>query len=175
MADSVVQLTMADVTKLQKVSQETFKDTFGAYNTDDDMSWYLNNQLSIQRLEEQLQTENSFFYFLEKNHQVVGYLKLNINDAQSEDQGKDALEVERIYVRPDYKRLGYGRQLMDYAVTRAYQLDKKFVWLGVWEYNHAAQKFYAALGFSEFGDHLFTLGGARQRDVLMKKELRARV
>lgn len=172
MADSIVQLTAADAEKLQAISRETFQDTFGAYNTDDDMDWYLNNELSLKRLQEQLKNAHSFFYFLNQGSQVVGYLKLNINDAQSEDQGGDALEVERIYVRPDYKRLGYGRQLMDFAIKRAYQLDKKFVWLGVWEYNHAAQKFYEALGFTQFDDHLFTLGSARQRDVLMRKDLR---
>ncbi len=169
MADSIVQLTVADAGELQAISQETFLDTFGAYNTDDDMDWYLNNELSLKRLQQQLQNENSFFYFLKQDEQVVGYLKLNINDAQSEDQGGDALEIERIYVRPDYKRQGYGRQLMDYAIKRAYQLDKKFVWLGVWEYNHAAQKFYETMGFKQFDDHLFMLGGARQRDVLMKR------
>lgn len=172
MADSIVQLTTTDAAKLQSISQETFEDTFGAYNTDEDMDWYLTNELSLKRLQEQLENVNSFFYFLEKNNQIVGYLKLNINDAQSDNQGDDALEVERIYVRPDYKRLGYGRQLMNYAVKRAYQLDKQVVWLGVWEYNHAAQKFYEALGFKTFGDHLFTLGGAKQRDVLMRKEIR---
>lgn len=175
MADSIIQLTTADTTKLQAISQETFKDTFGGYNTDDDMDWYLNKELSIKQLRSQLKNANSFFYFLKKDNQIVGYLKLNINDAQSDDQDGDALEIERLYVRPDYKRMGYGRQLMDYAIKRAYQLDKNVVWLGVWEYNHAAQKFYGAMGFTQFGDYLFTLGGARQRDVLMKKELKVRV
>jgi len=64
MADSIVQLTVADAGELQAISQETFLDTFGAYNTDDDMDWYLNNELSLKRLQQQLQNENSFFYFL---------------------------------------------------------------------------------------------------------------
>lgn len=169
MADSIIQLTVEDAAALQAISQETFQDTLGAYNLDEDMNWYMGHELRKERLQEQLQNANSFFYFLKKDDQIVGYLKLNINAAQSVDQGAGALEVERIYVRKAYKRLGYGRQLMDYAIKRAYQLDKKVVWLGVWEYNHAAQKFYAALGFSEFADHLFKLGNARQRDILMKK------
>ena len=73
--------------KLQDQSK-TFKDTFGAYNTDEDMN-YLNNHESIQRLQEQLQTEIPFSTF-GKRASVIGYLRLKLNDAQS-DRGKDAL------------------------------------------------------------------------------------
>ena len=34
MADSIIQLTVADAAALQAISQETFQDTLGAYNLD---------------------------------------------------------------------------------------------------------------------------------------------
>jgi ribosomal protein S18 acetylase RimI-like enzyme len=45
------------------------------------------------------------------------------------------------------------------------------MWLGVWEENPRAIRFYQKLGFVEFGEHIFQLGDDAQRDVLMKKKL----
>jgi ribosomal protein S18 acetylase RimI-like enzyme len=50
-------------------------------------------------------------------------------------------------------------------------MKKDNIWLGVWEHNHQAIKFYTTWGFEKFGDHLFLLGDDPQTDWLMKKEL----
>ena len=47
----------------------------------------------------------------------------------------------------------------------------EYVWLGVWEHNHKAIKFYQDKGFVRFGEHVFVLGEDRQTDFLMKKTL----
>ncbi|KRK98784.1 hypothetical protein FD04_GL000525 [Secundilactobacillus odoratitofui DSM 19909 = JCM 15043] len=172
MTDKLVQLSIADLTALQAISRETFADTFGKYNTPEDLQRYLDSAYSDSQLTSELNNENSSFYALYHDNQIVGYTKLNIDDAQSEVQGPDALEVERIYIRPAFKRMGFGRQLMDYAIKSGFQLNKKRVWLGVWERNHAAQKFYESFGFVPFDDHVFTLGQSRQRDILMNKILK---
>ncbi|MTV82752.1 GNAT family N-acetyltransferase [Secundilactobacillus folii] len=171
MADEMIALTEADLAELRAISLETFSDTFGPFNSDEDMKTYLDNAYSLKTLQAEMDNPNSQFYFLKHDNNIVGYLKLNVGDAQSEEQGGDALEVERIYVRPGFKRRGYGGQMMKFALSRGYQLGKQFVWLGVWERNHAAQKFYEQFGFEMFDDHLFMLGNSRQRDVLMKKQL----
>ncbi len=46
-----------------------------------------------------------------------------------------------------------------------------YVWLGVWEHNYKAIKFYQDKGFVCFGEHVFVLGEDRQTDFLMKKTL----
>ena len=43
-----------------------------------------------------------------------------------------------------------------------------FLWLGVWEKNLSAIRFYEKNGFTAFGEHIFMLGTDPQRDVLMK-------
>ena len=45
------------------------------------------------------------------------------------------------------------------------------IWLGVWEKNEKAIKFYRKNGFIEFDKHIFVLGSDRQTDILMKLEL----
>ncbi|OYY07322.1 MAG: GNAT family N-acetyltransferase, partial [Sphingobacteriia bacterium 35-36-14] len=46
-----------------------------------------------------------------------------------------------------------------------------FIWLGVWEKNSRAIRFYEKNGFKIFSSHLFTLGNDIQTDLLMKLEI----
>ena len=51
--------------------------------------------------------------------------------------------------------------------------DKKvdYVWLGVWEENPRAIRFYQKNGFVEFDKHIFRLGDDEQTDIMMKRFL----
>ena len=46
-----------------------------------------------------------------------------------------------------------------------------YVWLGVWEQNPRAIRFYEKNGFVPFDTHVFILGEDKQTDILMKKIL----
>lgn len=43
------------------------------------------------------------------------------------------------------------------------------VWLGVWEDNGAAQRFYERYGFQKVGEHGFTMAATTQTDWIMLK------
>jgi ribosomal protein S18 acetylase RimI-like enzyme len=45
------------------------------------------------------------------------------------------------------------------------------VWLGVWERNPRAIRFYERNGFAAVGDHIFQLGSDPQRDLIMVRRL----
>ncbi|RZL17332.1 MAG: GNAT family N-acetyltransferase, partial [Pedobacter sp.] len=46
-----------------------------------------------------------------------------------------------------------------------------YVWLGVWEENPRAIRFYQKNGFMPFDKHIFKLGEDEQTDIMMKKML----
>jgi ribosomal protein S18 acetylase RimI-like enzyme len=48
---------------------------------------------------------------------------------------------------------------------------KAYIWLGVWEHNTAAIRFYERLGFEKFAMHPYYIGKDRQTDWLMKMNL----
>jgi len=68
-------------------------------------------------------------------------------NAQSEAIGDNCLEIERIYISKQFKRLGLGTKLLEFGINKAKELNKQSVWLGVWENNLAAQKFYQKMDF----------------------------
>lgn len=105
------------------------------------------------------------------NNEVAGYLKVNTNDAQSEEMGNESLEVERIYIRNKFQRKGLGKYLINKAIEVAIGQIKKMIWLGVWEKNDKAIAFYKKMGFVQTGAHSFYMGDEEQIDLIMTKTL----
>ena len=171
MAVEVKKCTVEEVQKLRSISIETFRDTFEEQNTEEDLCNYLEKAYTIEQLKTELLNQDSEFYFIYDEYDLAGYLKININEAQSETNGEEALEIERIYVLPEFKGKGLGKILIQQAVERAQFHQKTNIWLGVWEHNQAALAFYKKLGFVQTGAHSFFMGEDEQTDLILTKNL----
>ncbi len=165
-------VNLNDIIPLQTIGRQTFFETFSEVNTEENMKEYLENGFSTEKLTTEISDPNSEFYFAEHNHNIIGYLKLNTGNAQTEIKDDHALEIERIYVLKDYHGKNVGQLLYDHAMQIAKQKNMDFVWLGVWEENPRAIRFYSKNGFVEFGKHLFRLGDDEQTDIMMKLQLK---
>lgn len=159
----------SELDKLHTISVQTFKETFEAKNTEDDMAVYLKQKLSKKQLDKEFSDKNTFFYFAYCNKLLVGYLKLNFKDAQKKAvlKGK-AYEIERIYILKAHQGRGLGTQLFNKAIEIGKGKGYKMMWLGVWEFNHKALKFYEKKGLKAFDSHVFQLGNDNQNDILMQ-------
>lgn len=164
-------ITKNNVQDLQEVSIQTFTETFKDNNSEKSLNDYLNTAYELTKLEKELENPHSEFYFAYFNNELAGYLKININDAQSEKMEENALEVERIYIKKSFKRRGIGRHLIETAEQLAKKYQKNLMWLGVWEYNPKAIAFYETLGFKVIGAHSFFMGEEEQTDLIMSKQL----
>ena len=164
-------ITKNNVQDLQEVSIQTFTETFKDNNSEKSLNDYLNTAYELTKKKKELENPHSEFYFAYFNNELAGYLKININDAQSEKMGENALEVERIYIKKSFKRRGIGRHLIETAEQLAKKYQKNLMWLGVWEYNPKAIAFYETLGFKVIGAHSFFMGEEEQTDLIMSKQL----
>ncbi|MBL7888067.1 MAG: GNAT family N-acetyltransferase [Bacteroidia bacterium] len=164
-------VTITELEQLQKIGKQTFFETFSSDNTEENMSKYLEEGFSIKKLEQELSHPDSEFYFASLNNQVIGYLKINFGDSQTELKDKNALEIERIYVLKEFHGKNVGQQLYEKAISIARKLQVNYVWLGVWEKNTRAIHFYKKNGFIEFDKHIFRLGDDEQTDIMMKLNL----
>jgi ribosomal protein S18 acetylase RimI-like enzyme len=164
-------VTIADLDLLQEISVSTFKANYGHLNEPENLQLHLVQNLSQEQLAAELHHPQMMFFFGLVGNQLAAYTKLNVGNGQTEDYGHDHLEVERIYVRDQQQGKGYGRQMLEHAVSVAQSLKKSFVWLGVWEKNPRAVQFYKHLGFAVMGTHTFTVGNDPQTDFVMKLRL----
>lgn len=162
---------LQDIGLLQEIGRQTFFETFAASNTEDNMSTYLEEGFAAEKLTEELNNVYSEFYFAVVAERVIGYLKLNFGSSQTELQDNSSLEIERIYVLQEYHGKKVGQLLYDKAIEIAYHKEVAYVWLGVWEENARAMRFYEKNGFVAFDKHMFKLGDDEQTDIMMKKKL----
>lgn len=163
--------TLDDINKLKKIAYQTFEETFREQNKKENIDNYLANTFTKEKVLEELQNPNSFFYFIYYQSSLAGYLKLNINDAQTESYNEDHLEIERIYILNEFQKLGLGKQLYDKVIEVSNELLCNHIWLGVWEKNDNAIAFYKKLGFEKVDEHAFYMGDERQIDYIMIKDL----
>lgn len=167
----IIKATPDDVSTLQKISSDTFYETFAYANTEADMQQYLEETFSKEKLQEELQHENIYYFLATEDEKVIGYLKLNTGTMQTEQLDAHTIEIERIYINSAHHGTGAGQQLLEQAFTFAREQQADYIWLAVWEHNPRAIRFYEKNDFVAFGTHPFILGQDVQTDLLMKKRL----
>ncbi|WP_391558671.1 GNAT family N-acetyltransferase [Robertmurraya sp.] len=171
MTINIKKCNLKDLHQLQEISYETFNETFKDQNSPENMIAYLERAFNLNQLEKELSNISSEFFFVYFDNEVAGYLKINSNDAQSEEMGEEALEIERIYIKTKFQKHGLGKYLLNKAMEIAMERHKKEIWLGVWEKNENAIAFYKKMGFVQTGVHSFHMGDEEQMDFIMTKTL----
>ena len=155
---------------LHQLSVSTFRDAFGAQNRQQDMDKYVSEEMSLERLTQELEDEANYFYLAWYDGRLVGYCKIRAN-REPDIIGERPLEIERIYVTEQFQGRGVGAALMEHCIAFAGEHGHDVLWLGVWEFNTEAVNFYKEWGFELCGSHPFLLGEDLQTDVLMRKDI----
>jgi len=163
--------TDTDLISLQNIGKLTFSETFSSDNSEENLKTYLETAFATEKVKIELSDKNSEFYFAELNNEIIGYLKVNFGDSQTEIKSEKALEIERIYVLKEFHGKKVGQILYEKAIKLAKKRKVDFVWLGVWEENLRAIRFSEKNGFTVFDKHLFKLGNEEQIDIMMKLSL----
>ncbi len=171
MTINIKKCNIKDLPKLLEISYETFNETFKNQNSPENIKAYLERTFNLKQLEKELSNISSQFFFVYLNNEVAGYLKININDAQSEEMSDESLEIERIYIKRKFQKHGLGMYLLNKTIEIAMEFNKKKIWLGVWEKNENAIAFYEKMGFVQTGSHSFYMGNEEQVDFIMTKIL----
>lgn len=165
----IEQIGLESLNTLQEISIKTYFDTFDGSTSEENMTAYLEDELNLDVLKAEIENPEMLFYFAYVDGELAGYLKLNVGQAQSESMPDDWMELQRIYIDLAFKGKGLGRALVEFTIQEATSRELSEVWLGVWEHNYPAQKFYQKLGFERFSEHSFWMGDDEQTDWLLKR------
>ena len=155
------------------LAARTFRDAFAADNTPTDMERYLQGAFSIEQVQTELIDINNTFLlaFIDGAAEPSGYAKLRVGKSDANVRGPDPIEIERLYVDQAVIGKGVGAGLMRACLDEAIAKGYCTVWLGVWEQNLQAIRFYERWGFEKVGNHIFMLGTDQQRDLIMQRSV----
>lgn len=160
-----------DAGLIAAISRETFFDTFAADNSAADMEMFMEEQFSISKLEAEVYDEENKFFLAYDGELPVGYFKLKHDSHADLPPSLPAIELSRFYARKNSIGKGVGKAMMQFALKMAAAMNGKIVWLGVFEKNTRAIKFYESFGFRKFSTQKFILGNDIQNDWVMKREV----
>ena len=163
--------SFSDAKNLREISESTFVNTYGEFNTPENMAKHIAEKFSILQIKKELQLIDNQYVIGEIDNEIVAFVKLVKNQNLEELPEKHCVEIERIYVKKEFHGRNFGKKMMDFCENWAAKNHFEILWLGVWEHNPNALKFYEKMGFTIFSSHVFVLGNDVQNDFLMKKEV----
>lgn len=165
--------TVQDAEIVAPLAVSVFNDTFAdnPLNKPEDMRAYIAEFLSVEAFRKDLIDQNSTFFVAEIDNKIAGYAKLAENSTEACVSDENPIELNKLYVAQDFHGKGIAQSLMEKCFAEAVDKNYQTMWLGVWEFNYRAQKFYEKLGFKKIGTHIFQLGSDPQTDWVMEKKL----
>ena len=170
---TIRRINTEDVSLLASMARQTFYDTFTGTCTEADMQGFLEENFNETRLLKEISDDQNFYFFAEADGIPVGYLQFmeDYSGFAVMKQWK-SLELKRIYVVNEFHGKGIAQQLMEFIFEHARQYQYEVIWLGVWEHNTRAQRFYEKYGFVNAGHtHDFPIGNTPQNDFWFWKFL----
>ena len=168
---SIRAATVADNRLLCELGIETFRDSFGADNTAENMAAYLTASFSPEKQAAELADPATRFLIVETDGAPAGYARLRFGQSPAGLSAARPVEIVRFYSRKAWIGKGAGPFLMRACLDAAQAASCDLVWLDVWEHNPRAIAFYAKWGFRTAGEQVFVLGAEIQRDLIMTLSL----
>lgn len=156
---------------LAQVMERTFRATFGESTAEEHMAEHCRNSYreSIQRAE--IVDPDITTVLCVEGESIAGFVQVRSGERPACVAALRPVELHRIYVDAPWHGKGVAALLMQAALDDAAKRSADGIWLGVWEDNPRAIRFYAKFGFVEVGEHVFHVGDDAQRDLLMSRTL----
>lgn len=152
----------SDAAALAELGARTFFDTFAAQNSAEDMEAYLARTYGEAQQRREIGDPAIATLVVDDGGALVAFAQLRGSDSEYGD-----VELARLYVDRGQHGRGIAQMLMGAAIDAARELGGATLWLGVWEHNARAIRFYEKCGFRDVGSQPFLLGSDLQTDRVM--------
>ena len=150
MAESAISIRIAmpqEAPLIADMSRQTFYESFASQNTNENMDKFMKGPFSREKLIDETVEPGNIFLLAFLGNEPVGYCKISDLNEPIEQGEKSSIEIARIYVVQDKIGCGIGKALMHNCIAIGKGKGKRGIWLGVWEHNVRAIKFYTQWGF----------------------------
>lgn len=163
---------MQDCGTIVDLGRRTFVETYAEVGANEALEAYVRQKISPEKIEEEIRNPFARFYIGFVNDIAVAFTKLR-NDRKAKGlEGKNAVEIERIYVLKEYQGFKVGKEMMEKCKQLAISEQYDTIWLQVWQHNSKAIRFYQKAGFVVFETAVFNFTPSLQQDdFLMRYDL----
>jgi diamine N-acetyltransferase len=163
--------TIQDLAVLHDLAVRTFSDTFSGTAADEDIQRYLTQDLAVEQIAKELLGEEGQYWLAFSEDQPAAFMRLVWQQVPDCVTGPKPIELLRLYVDQPFLGRGIAQSLMETGLDWSKQQGFQTMFLGVWEHNYRAQKFYAKYGFEKVGEHVFPVGNDPQIDWYLARSI----
>lgn len=157
----------SDAASLAVLGARTFSETFAAHNTAEDLAAYLAETYGEAQQRREIEDPKGITLLGEEEGAPIAFAQIRLGETPACVDGRRPVELARFYVDRGFHGRGIAQQLMDAVRNAARNLGGETLWLGVWEHNPRAIRFYEKCGFEDVGSHDFFVGSDLQTDRVM--------
>jgi ribosomal protein S18 acetylase RimI-like enzyme len=166
----------ADAGALSAFAATVFRETFAPDNDPMDMQSYLTDAFTPEKQAAEIADGSCVCLIAEVGETLVGYALLRVEARDQRDPSEAhpvarRVELQRFYVEHAWHGRGIAPRLMAACVDAARTAGGATIWLGVWERNARAIRFYVKQGFTDVGSQEFQLGADLQTDRVMSRSV----
>ncbi|MDP2060168.1 MAG: GNAT family N-acetyltransferase [Flavobacteriaceae bacterium] len=131
--------------ELVAVSRKAYIDNYRHIWTDSGAN-YLEKNFSQEVLEKDFLDANIVYFFVSKNDENIGFVKLHLDSAVENHTSAESIYLERLYLKKAYCGRGIGAEVMRKLFEFSEKHVKKVMWLRAMP-STPTVKFYERLGF----------------------------
>lgn len=168
--------TIDDAERIAEFAARVFYETFADGNTAEDMTMYLASSFGTERQRGEIADPNVTYLLMHVDNEdgassIGAMALLRLGSTDPAVHGNAPIEIQRFYVDAAFRGRGVARTMMNACVAKAAALGGRTCWLGVWEKNPRAIRFYEKSGFTDVGEHTFYVGTDAQTDRIMMRSV----
>ncbi len=163
--------TVADAKLISVLGAVTFYEAYFEQDAAHDLANYIHESFELAKIRAEIEDKNAAFFIIYADEKAVGYAKLRNGSKVDCIKNENSIELQRIYTIERVYGTGIGESLLKHCLETAKLQGFETLWLGVWEENKRAQKFYAKYGFTRVGEITFPYGETVGINFVLEKVL----
>jgi len=163
--------TATDAKLISVLGTVSFYEAYFEQDNTHDLANYIHESFEMEKIRAEIADKNVAFFIIYLNEKAVGYAKMREDSKIDCITNENSIELQRIYTIERVYSRGIGEHLLKHCLEIAKTRGFETLWLGVWEENKRAQKFYAKHGFKRVGELNYPYGESVGINFVLEKIL----
>jgi ribosomal protein S18 acetylase RimI-like enzyme len=154
----IIKAGIRDAESISIIGKISFNDAFGHAFEKTNLLEYLEFVYNPQKVAVSIRKENNIYFLAIAGDKAVGFAKVKKFSLNEDIQSGAQMQLQKIYVLPEYQSTGAGTLLMSEVMNLANEINPDYIWLDVYEGNKKAIKFYEHNGFTKGSSYQLGFG-----------------
>ena len=158
----IIEANVSHAAAIATIGKKTFRKTFAhTFRSREELHEYLEYTYDPVKLVKSLRKQNNVYFLAMLNNEPVGFAKVKYNSLNEHIEPIAQIELQKLYVLPEYHGTGAGTALLNEVKRLAYDKQADYLWLDTPITNEKGIGFYERNGFGRMGRYFFTIGTQR--------------